>query len=326
MKFSEYFSSWLYEGYYSEAVKIGKEGDFYTSLSVGSFFGLTLAKHFLSKLDFFPKDERISIVEIGANEAYFLMDFIQGIFTFQPELLKNLNFVIIEPQQKLRILQKHNFAKNFGEEIQLKHYESLKDFKTKNAFFVANELFDSFPCEVVDGDNMLYIENGQRIFKESDEVTKILAKKQKVQKGEVILKLNTFVQELAASAEKAIFLTFDYGFYEQANNFSLRIFKKHQVYDFFEVENLEDFYKKSDITYNVNFKALEESFLEQGFKIMMNYKKQNEALIEFGILDILEFIKEKGGEQAYENALRQVKYLILPAFLGEKFKAIEFYK
>lgn len=326
MKFSEYFNSWLYEGYYSEAVKIGKEGDFYTSLSVGSFFGITLAKHFLSKVDFFPENERISIVEIGANEAYFLMDFIQGLFTFQPELLARLDFIIIEPQEKLRILQKHNFTKNFGEEIQLKHYESLKNFKAKNAFFFANELFDSFPCEVIDGENMLFIENGKKVFKKMDEETRILAEKQKVTKGEVILQLDNFVQDLAASAEKAIFLTFDYGFYQKAERFSLRIFKNHQVYDFFEVENLEEFYKKSDITYNVNFRALEESFLENGFKIMMKYKNQNEVLLEFGILDILEFLKEKSGEKAYEQALKQVKYLILPAFLGEKFKAMEFYK
>lgn len=326
MKFSDYFSSWLYDGYYSNAVKIGKEGDFYTSLSVGSIFGITIAKHFLSKLEFFDKDDVIDIVEIGANEGYFLIDFIQGVYTFKPEILQRLRFNIIEPQEKLMKLQKFNILKSFQEEISIRHFHSLKDLQTNSAFFIANELFDSFACEVIDGDKMLYIEDNKRVFKLVDEFTKALALEQDVLKGEVTLGLDEFIGDISNSAKKAIFLTFDYGFYKKAERFSLRVFKNHQLYDFFEIEDLNEFYKISDITYNVNFKALEKSFLKSGFSVMMKYKVQNEVLVDFGILDILEFLQKNGGEKAYQNGLKQVKYLILPSFLGEKFKAMEFYK
>lgn len=328
MEFSKYFSSWLYDedGYYSKAVKIGKQGDFYTSLSVGSLFGITIAKHFLNKIDFYDKKELIDIVEIGANEAYFLSDFIQGIFTLEPKLLKRLRFNIIEPRKNLRKLQSFNLEQNFGKQIEFRHFSSLKDFKSKAAFFMANELFDSFACEVIDEDKMLYIKEDKAIFDEAKKAVKKLAIEQNVSKGEVILGLDEFIKDLYDSAQKAIFLTFDYGFYEKANRFSLRVYKNHQVYDFFELEDLSEFYKISDITYNLNFKALEQSFIKNGFEVMMKYRVQNEVLIDFGILQILELLQEKGGEKAYQNGLKQFKYLVLPAFLGEKFKAMEFYK
>ena len=41
MKFSTYFNEWLYgkEGYYTKYRTIGKDGDFYTSVSTSKFFG-----------------------------------------------------------------------------------------------------------------------------------------------------------------------------------------------------------------------------------------------------------------------------------------------
>ena len=63
MKFSEYMNEWLYgmEGYYTKYKKIGKEGDFYTSVSASKFFGGTIAKHIISLVDegFLKKDSVI---------------------------------------------------------------------------------------------------------------------------------------------------------------------------------------------------------------------------------------------------------------------------
>ena len=44
MKFSDFFEGWLNESYYANTAKIGKSGDFYTAVSVGSFFGICIAR------------------------------------------------------------------------------------------------------------------------------------------------------------------------------------------------------------------------------------------------------------------------------------------
>ncbi|EOI3024335.1 hypothetical protein ACMHU4_001700, partial [Campylobacter jejuni] len=38
MKFSDFFHAWLHESYYKNAVSIGKNGDFFTAVSVGNLF------------------------------------------------------------------------------------------------------------------------------------------------------------------------------------------------------------------------------------------------------------------------------------------------
>ncbi len=43
MKFSDFFHAWLHESYYKNAVSIGKNGDFFTAVSVGNLFGTLLA-------------------------------------------------------------------------------------------------------------------------------------------------------------------------------------------------------------------------------------------------------------------------------------------
>ena len=47
MKFSDFFEGWLNESYYANAAKIGKSGDFYTAVSVGSLFGICIAREIL---------------------------------------------------------------------------------------------------------------------------------------------------------------------------------------------------------------------------------------------------------------------------------------
>ena len=76
MKFSKYMNQWLYgeDGYYATYKEIGKNGDFYTSVSTSKFFGGSVAKHIISLVDegFLAKDG--VICEIGAHHGYFLAD------------------------------------------------------------------------------------------------------------------------------------------------------------------------------------------------------------------------------------------------------------
>ena len=50
------------------------------------------------------------------------------------------------------------------------------------------------------------------------------------------------------------------------------------------------------------------------------------ALVDMGILDLLEMLKENVEDKIYEQELQKIKVLIMPNFLGERFKMIRFRK
>lgn len=320
MKFSEFFHNWLFEenGYYQKGVKIGKNGDFYTSVSVGSLFGICIAKYILSF------DKSFEIVEIGANEGHLICDIIQGIYSFDKDKLKNFEFFVVEPFKNLRAIQKANFKEKFGDAVKINQISNLKKAKFKNAFFISNELFDTFKCEVVDNEKMLFIDGFKPVFKNASKEILNLAKTQGIQKGEVVLNLDKFLLEIYESSTKFRFLSFDYGEFLPKNEISLRIFKNHQIYSFFEIKNLENFYQKSDITYNVNFKFIKDEFLKLRGVKFEKFCSQSRALLEFSASEILEVLLKKGGENAYKNGVLQLKRLMIE--MGEKFKMIEFSK
>lgn len=321
MKFSEFFDSWV-KSYYQNVVNIGKKGDFYTSVSVGSLFGICIAKKIVSLKNKFKTP--ISIVEIGANEGYLLCDIIQGLFTFDE--IKDFEFCIIEPHEELRKRQSKYFLECFGNEINVKHFTNLKEAKFKNAIFISNELFDTFPCEIIQDDKMLFVDDFKLNFKKADEKILNLAAKYNIKNGEIPLNLSSFLFDVYQSCDKFSFISFDYGDINTKNKITLRIYKNHQIYSFFEIENLKDFYQKSDITYDVNFSILKSEFLEFDLVKFENFLTQTEAILSFGVDDILNQLLEFGGKNAYENGVNQLKMLIHPAWMGNKFKMIEFSK
>ncbi|MSN97098.1 dihydrodipicolinate reductase [Campylobacter sp. FMV-PI01] len=319
-RFSEFFESWLFENYYKNGVRIGKSGDFFTSVSVGSFFGICIAKKILS----LNLEKGTKIIEIGSNDGYLICDIIQGIFTFDKDRLNDFEFCVVEPFEVLRKIQKNKFYERFGNEINIKHYKSLDEISEESIFFISNEIFDCLKPEIINGDKMLFMENFQPKFdKILPEVLK-LSKKYGVKKGEIPLGLNEFISKIYKSSKKFYFLTFDYGFENSCNDFTIRIFKNHNVYSFFEIDKMADFYGVSDITYSVNFGILRDEFLSfEGVK-MDKFMKQNRAILEFGGSEILEMFLKFSDKNGYKNALMQFKRLVFE--LGEKFYMISFTK
>ena len=158
---------WLYakEGYYAHKRTIGREGDFYTAVSTSMFFGGSIANRLIQTIESGFLSSSCYVVEIGAHKGFLLADIIQFLYTLQPSLLKTLHFVIIEPFDENKQMQKEYFKEAFGEQIELIHLKSLEEFSCKEAFVVANELFDAFACEVINHGTFLSIEEDKAIFR-----------------------------------------------------------------------------------------------------------------------------------------------------------------
>lgn len=335
-RFNKYFNEWLYEsdGYYSNYKQIGKNGDFFTSVSTSSFFGGAIAKKIIKTIEdgFLPTNT--TLVEVGAHHGYLFADIIQFIYTLKPQLLETLNFAIVERYEKLQTQQKNYLEESFGDIINLKHYNDINEVKLENAFVVANEIFDAFDCDLVYTNNknelqIAFVDNHKIKFEKCEDIEIIKhCEKYSITKGEVALSYKSFVDTLCENIKKFEFLTFDYGDRYPRNDFSTRVYEKHNVYPIFEEDlDLEKLFKKSDITYDVHFNYLSDCFKQtQKENIEVKFDTQLKALVDFGIIELLEILKANVSEDVYLKETQKVKVLLEPTGMGDRFKILNIRK
>ena len=328
MRFSEYMSDWLYgaEGYYASYRPIGKKGDFYTAVSTSKFFGGTIANHIIKRIDqgFLRIDSLIC--EIGAHHGYLLADIIEFLHTLRPQLLQTLRFGIVERFENLRVAQKTYFDESFGNAVTLEHYSDLSELHEESTFFIANEIFDAFPCELFYKGKVGRVDNHEIFFDLEDSKISELAEKYKQDRGEIAIGYESFAQAMNQSSKRFEFMSFDYGELEARSDFSIRVYQTHQTFPLFdEALNRSEAFGKTDITYDVNFTHVKEAFAEAGIECAQ-YAIQLVALVEMGILDLMAMLKEYAGDEIYAQELEKVKILITPNLMGERFKMIRLVK
>ena len=328
MRFSRYINEWLYgeNGYYKNFKAIGKGGDFYTAVSTSSFFGASIANYFYSLIekDSFKRDGWL--IEIGAHQGYLISDMIQWLYTIDSSLVKSLKFGIVERQKEVREEQLKYIKQRFGDDIKIRHFSSVDEVIAEYAFFVANEIFDAFPCELIKDEQMAFVKNHKIEWREADKKILDFASKYRQVKGEVSIGYEEFAKNMAKGVNSLDFVTFDYGERLVRNDFSIRVYQKHKTFPLFDEElELRDVYQKADITYDVNFNHLIDSFLGNDFKLD-SYETQARALIRFGLIDILEQFASQTTQANYLREADKIKTLIAPTIMGDKFKMAHFYK
>lgn len=326
MLFSQYMHEWLYgeNGYYGTYHPIGKKGDFYTAVSTSKFFGGSIAQHIIKRIDegFLASDSLIC--EIGAHHGYLLADIIEFLYTLRPQLLQTLRFGIVERFDALQAQQKSYFEESFGDVIKLEHYHDVVEIDASCAFFLANEIFDAFACELFYKDKIGRVEEGKVVFDVESAECCEHALKYKKDRGEIAVGYESFAAAMSKSVPKFEFMSFDYGELDARSDFSIRVYQEHKVYPLFDEElDMQKAFGTTDITYDVNFAHVKEAFESQGMKCVQ-YVTQLVALVEMGVLDLLATLKEKASDEIYIQELEKVKVLITPSLMGERFKMIRF--
>lgn len=322
--FSEFMQAWLYgpQGYYRNIDNVGKAGDFYTAVSASRFFGGSIANHIVALKKEEKLPDNLVIVEIGAHAGHLMADVIQFLFTLERDWLPKLRFVVIEPLQEVAVVQQRYFAQSFGEALTVEIYESLDALEAESLFVFANELLDAYPCEVVDGDSMLCVDDSLHLeFQPASGEVRAWCARYGLQKGELPWGYVGLAKSLARFPAVR-FLTFDYGERPFRQDMSMRIYAKHKTYPLFEEGlNLAELQGCSDLTYDVSFDLVERVFTEAGFRLE-SYSSQAKAMIEFGIADLLELLRAHADEESYLRETSKVRTLLDPHFMGERFKRI----
>lgn len=316
-------SEWLYgaEGYYRRAV-VGKQGDFYTSVSTGRYFGSAVG----NLLTRFLEGKPTSFVEIGAAGGELIVDSALYLWRFFPQALELIDWVIIEPLEENRARQRAHWEQNLGA-IPLRILPSLEVLQTPRAFYVANELLDAFPCELYkEGEQAWVSSEGAVYFASAEEAIKARAQRLGVSRGELAVGLESWVESLARAADSWLFLSFDYGQDFARNDFSIRLYQGHEVMNFADFkEDIRPYFGVSDLTYDVNFAEVATLFEAQGAR-QIYYNRQNRALVEMGLGEVITRWSENLSGEALAREMMKVRPLLDPSLLGERFKAVCFAK
>ncbi len=131
-------------GYYEqEKDKIGRRGDFFTNVSIGSMFGELLAFKFAEWLD--PPRTTIrspQIVEAGAHDGSLAADILTWLRDHRPDLAHSVQYCIVEPSPRRREWQ-HNTLKQFAGSVEW--ISNLSNTTSVSGIIFANELLDAMP-------------------------------------------------------------------------------------------------------------------------------------------------------------------------------------
>ncbi|RDU70711.1 hypothetical protein CQA66_07685 [Helicobacter aurati] len=357
MPFREYMRLWLYQqndsrGYYANNnhQRIGKKGDFYTSVSVSKFFGGAIAHYIIMLLEKEILKLPLCIVEIGSNNADLISDIAEFLTAFNKEVFQQCAFYTLEPLQSLQYLQQQTFTTRITSRFhkQLHTFTTLENIQSfiqsqypcnqsstnarlTDTFFISNELLDSMPCDVVLHNQMLFVDSQNQSLQNPSFVWKDIAPEVRefcdmyqIRDVEVSLALKDFVQTLTQfQARKWIFLTFDYGEFI-SRDMNLRLYHEHNVYNFYEElqqENIPSFYQKSDITYDVNFGLLQQLFAHYHAECLFCATQANVLIQECKILEIFELFAQQFNAQTKLKQQVKLRGLIAPNAMGERFKS-----
>jgi len=328
MKFSEYMNEWLYgeDGYYQNFKAIGRSGDFYTAVSTSSFFGASIANFIFKQINkgTIPRDAYL--IEIGAHQGYLICDMIQWLYSCDPTLIQSMKFAIVERQPKVQEAQKKYIYERFGEDVKVEFFASLSEIDVEYAFFISNEIFDAFACELIKDGEMAIVKDDAIEWQKIDEDVAKIANRYKQIKGEVAVGYEAFAQEIANTAKRLDFMSFDYGEKYVRNDFSIRIYKSHTTLPLFDEElSLKDEFKAADITFDVNFEHVIDAFDDAGMQLV-EYETQARALVRFEIIEMLEMFAKQTTQKIYTREADKIKTLLAPTMMGDRFKMVHLQK
>jgi SAM-dependent MidA family methyltransferase len=132
-------------GYYERLREIGRQGDFYTSVSVGPVFGGLLACQLARWLEQIPPPAsgRRQIVEAGAHDGQLASDILGWLRQRRPDVLATVDYWIVEPSPVRQAWQQ----KKLAEWPNAKWAADIGELGTRqiNGVIFSNELLDAMP-------------------------------------------------------------------------------------------------------------------------------------------------------------------------------------
>jgi len=288
-------------GYYSSGrCAIGRNGDFFTNVSVGPLFGQLLALQFAEIWDRLGRINDFVIVEQGAHDGQFARDVLEFVRERFPEFFDTLRYRIIEPFPILEERQ-HQTLESFRAEVEWG--QSLQPF---TGVHFSNELMDAMPVRLIsdgmeklvglDGDNFLFV----------DQPADTAAFNQAAL---------DWIDQIAANLQRGYVIAIDYGFLEEELERTPQVRARHR-----HLESPFEQIGDADITMSVNWRSIMEEAEANGLRVT-GFTDQHHFLT--GIIS-----RFGNGEQGQliladsAKVRRELQTLLHPEMLGRAFQVL----
>ena len=289
-----YHPEWGY--YMTEDIRIGPQGDFYTSPHVHPIFGALLANQLDEIKQAMGNPANFTVLEIGAGRGYLaggILDFVQKHLKWSGPW----KYIIVEKNPSTLQDQRQH----------LKAYEPVVAWKTSLSdvdqfcgCIITNELLDAFPVHLVqmaDQFQEIYVTADAKRFVEivadlsSPELFEYIRKyslpMKKGYRTEINLRIKDYLKELNTILSEGFIISIDYGYSfreyyaENRNTGTLLCYSKHKIN-----ENPYMNIGHQDITAHINFSALKDWGHELGLETV-GYCPQGTFLASLGIEEIV---------------------------------------
>ncbi|MFN2474716.1 MAG: class I SAM-dependent methyltransferase [Chthoniobacterales bacterium] len=143
-------------GYYSSGrARIGRQGDYFTNVSVGPIFGRLMATQFAELWRVLGEPAEFTIVEQGANDGQFARDVFSAAAEVSARFAEAILYRIVEPLPLLRARQIEMLSQ-FADRAQWS--DSLQELEPFCGVHFSNELLDSFPVHLIRWDGREWLE------------------------------------------------------------------------------------------------------------------------------------------------------------------------
>ena len=334
--FRDFMQAALYDpelGYYNtERLKIGAQGDYYTSSNVHPAFGAVLARAFAAL--WAPSDEPLTIVELGPGTGQLASDVLSALRDEHPALFDPLTYALVEASPAMRKRQQDKLTE-FDERTR---FCELDDLGPVRGIAFSNEFVDALPVH-----RALY-ERGavKELFvttcdepahlsliwgnPESSRLTEYIERIDVPLREGQIIEINLdaidWLARIARSLEHGLLVSIDYG--DDARSLwrpdrragTLRSFYRHRLIDS-PLERVGE----QDITASVNFTALIEYGSDFGFEVV-SYERQTAFLTRMGLIERI--ANQYSSSDSLDDLKERlaVKNLFVPGGVGDSFRVL----
>lgn len=325
-------------GYYEAEGRIGKAGDFITSVSVGDLFGALLCEQ-LREWTQEQGQECPLWVEAGAHDGRLACDILDHCQRSHSQTYERVKYLIVEPSETRRRQQERRLERHSSRMQWIKSWEECRRRSISGVIF-SNELLDAFPVERVCWDAAKRIwrrwgvtaKDGNLHWRILPEPFSSLATGWGGEFSEEIFEHlpDGFTTEIGVAAshwwEQAAerlavgyLFTIDYGLAAQEffapcrRQGTLRAYSRHR-----QTLNLLENPGQQDLTSHVNYTALLEAGQSKGLETV-GIRPQEKFLT-----DILRRLSKGGrlAEVLTSSRIRQLQSLIHPDHFGRSFSVL----
>ncbi len=337
MTFRDFMQAALYDpelGYYNtERLKIGAQGDYYTSSNVHPAFGAVLARAFAEW--WAGSDKPLTMVEIGPGTGQLAADVLSAMRDEHPAIFDGLTYRLAEASPAMRKRQRDSLTA-FEDHIRWCELEQLESEPLHGIVF-SNEFVDALPVHrarytgglleeqyvaAIDAGRLGFVWREPSTERLSEYVERIGVTLRQGQIVEINLDAIDWLARMTNTLARGLLVTIDYGDTAQQmwtpdrRSGTLRSFYRHRLIDS-PLERVGE----QDITASVNFTALIEYGRDFGIDLV-SYERQTAFLTRLGLIERI--ANQHSPSDSLDDLKERlaVKNLFVPGGVSDSFRVL----